>query len=172
MIEAIEGVVFFFSSISGVCSNANCRRDPNSQPRKRDTYPCVSFFIVFELNERCNDETFFLALHNEDVEPEITPINVRTQGKQDWETAARQLFQTVKDHSNPTMQEMVDVSNMYCYRNAPASSSDTNDEDKDKYDEFQPTHFLTVPCCFVIVSHSCYLQEFEMLYNKFSPTVS
>ena len=172
MIEAIEGVFFFFSSISGVCSNANRRRDPNIQPRNSDTYPCVSFFIAFEPNERCNDETFFAALHNEDVEPEITPIKVRARGKQDWETAARQLFQTVKDHNNPTMQEMVDVSNTYCYRNAPASSSDTDDEDEDEYDEFQPTHFPTVPCCFVIVNHSGYLQEFENARQKVSLTVS
>ena len=134
VIQAIEGVVFFFSCISGVC---------------------------------CNDETIFAALHNEDVEPEITQINVRNRGKQDLETAAKQLFQTVKDHNNPTMQEMVDVSNSYCYHNAPASSSDTEDEDEDEEedeeedDEFHPTHFPTVPCCFVIVNHGSYLQEFQ-----------
>lgn len=161
VIEAIEGVVFFFSCISGVCSNANRKRDPNSRPRNSDTYPCVSFFIVFEPNERCNDETIFAALHNEDVEPEITRINVRNRGKQDLETAAKQLFQTVKDHNNPTMQEMVDVSNSYCYRNAPVSSSNTDDEDEEEDDEFHPTHFPTVPCCFVIVNHGGYLQEFQ-----------
>ena len=58
-----------------------------------------------------------LVLHC--LRAERTVQLVRTRGKQDWETAARRLFQAVKDH-NPTMQEMVDVSNTYCYRNAPA----------------------------------------------------
>ena len=138
---------------------------PNSQTRNSDTYPCISFFIVFEPNERCNDKTFFAVLHNEDVEPEVTPINMRTRGKQDWETAARQLFQTVKNHNSPTMQEMVNVSNTYCYRNAPASLSDADEKGEHEYDEFHPTHLPTVPC-FVIVNHRGYLQEFENAIQK------
>ena len=164
VIEAIEGVVFFFSSISGVCSNANRKKDANSQPANNNTYPCICFFIVYECNEKCDEETFFAALHNQDVEPEITRIKVRSRGTQDIETAARQLFQTVKDHNNATIQEMVDISNTYCYRNATASSSETEDEDED--DEFYTNHFPTVACCFVIVNHGGYLQEFENAIRK------
>ena len=90
---------------------------------------------------------------------------MRTRGKQDWETAARQLFQTVKNHNSPTMQ-MVDVSNTYCYRNAPASLSDADEKDEHEYDEFHLTHFPTVPCYFVIVNHRGYLQEFENAIQK------
>ena len=91
---------------------------------------------------------------------------MRTRGKQDWETAARQLFQTVKNHNSPTMQEMVDVSSTYCYRNAPPSLSDADEKGEHEYDEFHPTHFPTVPCCFVIVNHRGYLQEFENAIQK------
>jgi hypothetical protein len=165
VIEAIDGVVFFFSSISGVCSNPNVSTDPN-KTANNDTYPCVAFFIVYESSEKCNEETFFAALHNQDVEPEITPIKVRNRGKPDLETAARQLFQTLKDHNNATVQEMVDMSNTYCYQNAPASSSETEDEDKEENEEFVPTHFPTCPSCFVIVNHDGYLQELDNAIEK------
>ncbi len=69
----------------------------NNKTGNNDMYPCVAFFIVFESSKNCNQETFFAVLHNQDVEPEIT--------------AARQLFQTVKDDNNAAVQEMVNVSN-------------------------------------------------------------
>ena len=45
-----------------------------------DTYPCVAFFAV---------------LHNQDVEPEITPIKVRNRG----ETGSRNCSQTALSDS-------------------------------------------------------------------------
>ncbi len=59
------------------------------------------------------------------------------------------------------MQEMVDVSNTYCYQNAPDSQSESENEDEEEYEEFQPTHFPTVLCCLVIISHGGYVQQFE-----------
>ena len=152
-----------------MCSNANTSKTKSEQTgakARNDTYPCVSFFIAYEPNEQCDDDTFFAALHNQDVEPEINPIRVRNRASQDMETAARQLFQTVKDHDNASMQEMVDVSNTYCYQNAPDSQSESENEDEEEYDEFQPTHFPTVPCCLVIVSHGGYVQQFENAVRK------
>ena len=94
---------FFFSCISSVCSNPNVkqtRSEQDSQQAETDTYPSVAFFIVYEPSEWCNDNTFFATLCNHEVEPMITPIRVRNHGNKDMETAARQLFQVVKDHNN------------------------------------------------------------------------
>ena len=80
------------------------KRKVNRAARKHKTtrtLVCRSFFIVYEPNEQCDDDTFFAALQNQDVEPEINPIRVRNRSNQDMEAAARQLFQTVKDHDNP-----------------------------------------------------------------------
>ena len=167
MIEAIEGVAFFFSAISAVSSNANTKKGRSSNTNDDDTYPCVAFFIVYESSDKCHEETFFAALHNQDVEPEITPIRVRTRGKPDLETAARQLFQTVKDHNNPSVQEMLNASNTYCYSNAPAASSESEEEeDEESEEEFCPVHFPTSPCCFVIVNHEGYLEEFDAAIER------
>ena len=146
------------------CSNPNVTTDPKNKTANNDTYPCVAFFIMYESSEKCNEETFFVVLHNQDVELEITSTKVRNHGKPDLETAARQLFQTVKDHNNATVQEMVDLSKTYCCQNAPASSSET--EDKEEHEEFVLTHFPNCPSCFVIVNHDRCLQEFDNARQK------
>ena len=79
-------------------------------------------------------------MHNHDMEPEIAPIRVCSSNQ--IEKAAKQLFQVVKDHNNPTIQEMLDISNVYCYRNADGSSED----------EIHPTRLPMVPCVQVIVN--------------------
>ena len=92
-ITSIEGVIFFFSCISSICSNPNTTKAQQSNANAgENTYPCVSFFIVYQPNEQCDDDTFFAALHDKDVEPEIRPIRVRNSGNHDMESAARQLF--------------------------------------------------------------------------------
>jgi hypothetical protein len=77
------------------------------------------------------------------------------------ETAARQLFQVVKDHNNRSIQDMIDVSNTYCYRSASVESSEAESEDEEEYEEFHLKHFPTVPCCFVIVNHGGFLEAFD-----------
>jgi hypothetical protein len=71
--------------------------------------------VVYRENAACNGATLFSALHNHNVEPEISPIRVRAKNALDrqMETVARQLFQVVKDQNNETgnvrRQEMLDV---------------------------------------------------------------
>ncbi len=81
----------------------------------------------------------------------ITPIRVRCN---QIETAAKQLFNVVKDHNNPKIQDMLDVSNMYCYRNAQDwSSGSDQDEDDTEVEEILQSRcirFPLVPCCFVV----------------------
>ena len=76
------------------------------------------------------------------------------------ETAAKQLFQVVKDHNNGQIQEMLDVSNVHCYRDAE-SSSDTDDDD-----EFQPKHFPTVPCLFTLVNDDGYFDDIQSAIDR------
>ena len=148
-ISAIPGVYFFFSCISSVSSNSKTKIadvETASSGNGNEVYPCISYFIVYTPNENCDDNTFFGALHNRDVEPFIQPIGVRSKaGSSDMETAARQLFQTVKDHNNPTIKDMLHTSDIYCYENACDDDTDENDEEEDE-DEFTPHLFPTLPC--------------------------
>ena len=88
-----------------VCSNSKTRNDKDEKTGK-EVYPLVSYFIVYAPGENCNDNTFFTALHNQDLEPKIQPLKVRSGGNSEMETAAKQLFQTVKDY-NKTIIEML-----------------------------------------------------------------
>jgi hypothetical protein len=145
VLSNISGVQFFFSCITCVTSNARSAEDE----RTRETYPSIAYFVVYRENAACNGTTLFSALHNNDVEPEISPIRVRTKNAPDkqMETAARQLFQVVKDHNNEAIQEMLDVSNVYCYQNVVGT-----DEEDSEDEEITPTHFPTSPCALVVVN--------------------
>ena len=140
---------FFFSCITCVTSNARSAQED----RTGETYPSIAYFVVYRENAACNGATLFSALHNHDVEPEISPIRVRTKKARDrqMETAARQLFQVVKDHDNETIQEMLDVSNVYCYQHAVGT-----DEEDSEDEEITPTHFPTSPCALVVVNQREY----------------
>lgn len=108
---------------------------------------------MFKPLDECTEESIFAALHNEDMEPDITKIRLRRNvNSNDIETAARQLFNVVKDHNNITIREMLDLSNVYCYNNACDSSSDADDDDEE-ISELLPsggTRFPLVPCCLVV----------------------
>ena len=159
-ISAIKGVHFFFSCVTSVASNLKSKRDEGGQ-NSQQTYPSIAYFIAYTPCEETNDNTFFTALHNRDFEPDIQQIKVRSSANNEMENAARQLFQTVKDHNNPTIREMLDVSNVYCYRHAGNSSTDDESDE-----EFYPTHFPSVPCCFTIVNHDGYMESFHSAIKR------
>ena len=159
-ISAIKGVHFFFSCVTSVASNLKSKRDEGGQ-NSQQTYPSIAYFIAYTPCEETNDNTFFTALHNRDFEPDIQQIKVRSSANNEMENAARQLFQTVKDHNNPTIREMLDVSNVYCYRHAGDSSTDDESDE-----EFYPTHFPSVPCCFTIVNHDGYMESFHSAIKR------
>ena len=123
--------------------------------------PSIAYFIVYTTCKETNDNTFFSALHNRDFEPDIQQIKVRGSASNEMENAARQLFQTVKDHNNKTVQEMLEVSNVYCYCHAGDSSTDDDSDD-----EFYPTHFPSLPCCFTIVNHNGYMESFHSAIKR------
>ena len=132
--------------------------------RKQDsnqTYPSIAYFIMYTPCEETNDNTFFSTLHNRNFERDIQQIKVRGSAGNEMENAPRQLFQTVKDHNNKTVQEMLEESNVYCYRHAGDSSTD---DDSDE--EFYPTHFPSMPCCFTIVNHDGYMESFHSAIKR------
>ena len=97
-------------------------------------------------------------MHDHDMEAEISPIRVRNVNQ--VKKAAKQLFQVVKDHNNPTIQEMLDVSNVYCYRHADDSSDDDSD------DEINPSRFPMVPFILVVVNEREFGDILDRACNK------
>ena len=125
-----------------MCSNAKTKVD-EEDPQNKDTndvYPSIAYFIVYTPTESCNDDTFFSALHNLDLEPTITPLTVRKSDRNEMETVARHLFQCLKDHNNNSIWEMLNVSNVYCYENASGGFTD-DDSDSEEIDEFHQSTF-------------------------------
>ena len=150
-----------------MCSNAKTKVD-EEDPQNKDTtdvYPSIAYFIVYTLTESCNDDTFFSALHNQDLEPTITPLTVRKSGRNEMETVARHLFQCLKDHNNNSIREMLNVSNVYCYENASGGSTD-DDSDSEEMDKFHPKHFPTCPCVFTVVNHQGYFDAISTALDK------
>ena len=97
-------------------------------------------------------------MHDHDMDAEISAIRVRSVNQ--VEKAAKQLFQVVKDHNNPTIQEMLDISNVYCYRHA----EDSSDEDSD--DEINPSRLPIVPSILVVVNEREFSAILERACNK------
>ena len=150
----INGVQYFFSCISCVASNA---RSSQAQ-RTRQSYPAIAYFVVYRETAACNEQLLFAAMHDHDMDAEISHIRVRSVDQ--VERAARQLFQVVKDHNNPTIQEMLDVSNVYCYGEA----DDSLDDDSD--DEINPSRFPMVPLILVVVNEREFGDILERACNK------
>ena len=159
----MNGVQFFLSAITSQMSNPKLSHDEDSEAP--DSYPAIAYFIVYKESDTCNENVQFTALHNEDVETELTPIRVRTgttTGKE-METAARQLFQVVKDHNNASIQQMLDVSNVYCYRNAGDTSSD---DELDSDVELSSNHFPNCPCVLMVVNESDFRTSISAAVEK------
>lgn len=150
-----------------MCSNAKTKVD-EEEPQNKDTndvYPSIAYFIVYTLTESCNDDTFFGALHNQDLEPTITPLTVRKSGRNEMETVATHLFQCLKDHNNNSIREMLNVSNVYCHENASGGSTD-DDSVSEEMDEFHPKHFPTSPCVFTVVDNQGYFDAINTALDK------
>ena len=140
-------------------SNAKSARGDENESTLPESYPAIAYFVVFKECETCSGEILFSKVHNEDLDAEISPIRVRktTTSNNEMEKAARQLFQAVKDHNNATIQEMLDVSNVYCYRSCAETSSD--DDYNEHEDEMDFTHFPNVPCRAVVVNERDFLDR-------------
>ena len=131
---------YFFSSISCVASNA---RSLQAQ-RTGESYPAITYFIVYREMVACNENLLFAAMHGHDMDAEISAIWVRSVNQ--VEKAAKQLFQVVKGHNNPTIQEMLDM------------------EDSD--DKINPSRFPIVPSILVVVNEREFSAILERACNK------
>ena len=148
----MNGVQFFFSCVTSVMSNAKSTRGGENESTLAESYPAIAYFVVFRECETCSREILFLKVHNEELDAEISRIRVRKTANHKMETAARQLFQALKDHNNNEIQQMLDVSNVYCYRSCAETSSDEEDDENDHEMDF--THLPNVPCRVFVVNES------------------
>ena len=81
-------------------SNAKSTRGGENESTLAESYPAIAYFVVFRECETCNGEILFSKVHNEELDAEISRIRVRKTANNEMETAARQLFQALKDHNN------------------------------------------------------------------------
>jgi hypothetical protein len=155
VVSSMNGVQFFFSCVTSVMCNAkSAKDDDNETSYTHESYPAIAYFVVYKECATCNEKILFSTIHNEELDAEVTRMRVRksSDSNNEMEKAAKQLFQVVKDHSNNTIQEMLQISNVYCYKNSEGTPSD--DDEEDDQPEFASTHFPNVPCCIIVVNES------------------
>ena len=152
-----EWSAVFFSCVTSVMSNAKSTRGGENESTLAESYPAIAYFVVFREYETCSGEILFSKVHNEELDAEISRIRVRKTANNEMETAARQLFQALKDHNNNEIQQMLDVSNAYCYRSCAETSSDEEDDENDHEMDF--THLPNVPCRVFVVNESEFLDR-------------
>ncbi|CAB4032953.1 Hypothetical predicted protein, partial [Paramuricea clavata] len=142
VVSSMNGVQFFFSCVTSVMCNAkSAKDDDNETSYTPESYPAIAYFVVYKECATCNEKILFSTIHNEELEAEVSRIRARksSDSNNEMEKAAKQLFQVVKDHSNNTIQEMLQISNAYCYKNSEGTPSD--DDEEDDQPEFVSTHF-------------------------------
>ncbi|XP_028403921.1 uncharacterized protein LOC114526506 [Dendronephthya gigantea] len=158
VVGAMNGVQFFFSCITSVMCNARSATDYDSNEpiRTPESYPAIGYFVVYKESATCNENRLFSIIHNEDLDASVTPIRVRKSSgsNNEMEKAAKQLFQVLKDHNNKSIQEMLQVSNVYCYRNSEGTPSDDDSDEDDDDGRLVSSYFPNVPCCLLVVNES------------------
>ena len=96
----------------------------------------------------------------------ITPLTVCKSSHSKMETVARHLFQCLKDrNNNNSIREMLNVSNVYCYKNASGGSTDDYSY-SEEMDKFHPKHFPTSPCVFTVVDHQGFFDAINTALDK------
>ena len=136
-LASISGVQYFFSCVTTMRSNAKKSSSRTGEMQNPPCYPVVAYFICYQMNEVCNENTIFAALNNADMEQTVAKIRTESQ--------ASSLFQVLKDHSNETVDNLVATSNTYCYQRAMSEYDDAASAD--------PSHsFSSKPCRIVLVN--------------------
>lgn len=86
MIQEMDGVDFFLSSITG--TTTNCK---TSTQTKREG---ISYFIVYQATKTTTEETLFQNFHDNDIDAAITTIKTKSTDTQ--EATLSMLKQVVK----------------------------------------------------------------------------
>ena len=121
-IQALHGVHFFFSCITGTSTNKKGAAGNTNQVR-----PAISYFICFSPSDDCNEKEFFNLVHDAGLHPEVSPIKVRNAREGDFDnnsaavTLQKQLCAAFKDHNNACIKRMVSDSNKHCLSTACAA---------------------------------------------------
>ena len=137
----VEGVHFFFSSITGTRTNAKTSRkekdklDANQQrsssDKKNDSmddetedlfsqfYPGIAYFVTFTPSPTCNSDRRFEFLHFGNTEAEINFIKTRVKHESEEQEHSERLstepFNVFKDHNNDAVRQFIKLSSQFCY---------------------------------------------------------
>ena len=76
----INGMQYFFSCISCVASNA---RSSQAQ-RTRQSTANIAYFVVYRQTAACKEQLLFAAMHDHDMDAEISLIRVRSVDLARW----------------------------------------------------------------------------------------
>jgi len=104
IIQELDGVDFFLSSITG--TTTNCK---SSTQTKRQG---ISYFIVYQTTKTTTEETIFQRFHDHDIDALITTI--KTMSKDSQEATLSMLKQVVKDHNSSFATEVIKKSVEHC----------------------------------------------------------
>ena len=107
ILASITGVQYFFSCVTIMKLNSR-KTSSETEVANRPCYRGVAYFICYRRNEVSNENAIFAALHNADMEPTISELRTGSQSSS--------ILQVLKDHSNESVQSLVEASNAYCYR--------------------------------------------------------
>ena len=151
MLVSISGIMYFFSCVTVMKSNVKRARTQTDETGNRLCYPGVAYFLCFRRNEVCNENKIFAALHNADMEPTIAKIRTRSRGSS--------LLQVLKDHSNVTVQNLLETSNTYCYRRAMNELHQHNIQQ-------QQHSFPSKPCRLVLVNEEEMLEQMTQAFER------
>ena len=142
----VHGVQFFISSITATSSNAKAKQVGEDEATIEDVHPAVAYFIVYRETDSCNEKAIYTLLHNQDTDANIHGITTRGNNSC-METAARKLFQVVKDHNNQMILEMVLASNNFCI-----ASCRTTSAEGDGHEPIRRPHYPTSPCRVIVIN--------------------
>ena len=88
-----------------------------------DFYPAISYFVAFTESEDCNANKIFQVLHESETIAQVQQIASRSK-KPNINRIANDLFNVLKDHNNPAIENIVKKSNEFYFCKALIKRAD------------------------------------------------
>ena len=160
----LEGVHFFFASITGITLNATekiSKQKKKGKKRKSSEVddenvaeeeeqfditfdPGVAYFISYTPNEFCNEDIIYKLLHENYMDCEVNKISTRRP--KDFEDEnymfqfklSREPDAVVKDHDSPAINSLIGASNDFCFAKCMAEEIQRPDEHENLFGSHLP----------------------------------
>ena len=88
-----------------------------------DFYPAIAYFVAFSESEDCNANKIFQVLHESETIAQVRQI-ASSSKKPNTNQIANDLFNVLKDHNNPAIENIVKKSNEFCFYKALIKRAD------------------------------------------------